>query len=66
MKKKELKNLAKKIANCEYIIQTSQDSDELNKAKNEIFKLTSGVTSFEDLDYMDEMVQEFLKKKFAE
>ena len=25
MKKKELKNLAKKIAECEYIIQTSQD-----------------------------------------
>lgn len=66
MKKKELKNLAKKIANFEYIIQTSQNEDELNYAKNEIFKLTSGVTSFEELDLMDEMVQDILNKKFAE
>lgn len=66
MKKKELKNLAKKIANFEYIIQTSQNEDELDYAKNEIFKLTSGVTSFEELDLMDEMVQDILNKKFAE
>lgn len=66
MKKKELKNLAKKIANFEYIIQTSQNEDELDYAKNEIFKLTGGVTSFEELDLMDEMVQDILNKKFAE
>ena len=66
MKKKELKNLAKKIANYEYIIQTSQNEDELDYAKNEIFKLSSGVTSFEELDLMDEMVQDILNKKFAE
>ena len=66
MKKKELKNLAKKIADFEYIIQTSQNEDELDYAKNEIFKLTSGVTSFEELDLMDEMVQDILNKKFAE
>ena len=66
MKKKELKNLAKKIANFEYIIQTSQNEDELDYAKNEIFKLTSGVTSFEELDLMDEMVQDILNKKFVE
>lgn len=65
MKKKELKNLAKKIAECEFIIQTSQDNDEKERAKNDIFKLTSGINSFEDLDLMDEMVQEFLTKKFA-
>ena len=65
MKKKELKNLAKKIAECEYIIQTSQDDYEKNQAKNEIFKLTNSVHNFEDLDLMDEMVQEFLAKKFA-
>ena len=32
MKKKELKNLAKKIADCEYIIQYSEDSYEINQA----------------------------------
>ena len=66
MKKKELKNLAKKIAECEYIIQTSQDDYDKEQAKNDIFKLTSGIHSFEDLDLMDEMVQEFLAKKLAE
>lgn len=34
MKKKELKNLAKRIAEAEYIIQTSSDKKEINKAKN--------------------------------
>ena len=63
MKKKELKNLAKKVADCEYIIQTSNDSYEKNKAQDEIMRLSSMVHSFEDLDVMDEMVQELLAKK---
>lgn len=66
MKKKELKNLAKKIAECEYIIQTSQNDYEKDQAKNDIFRLTNGIHSFEDLDLMDEMVQEYLAKKLAE
>lgn len=64
MKKKELKNLAKKVADYEYIIQTSNDSYEKNKAQDEIMRLSSMVHSFEDLDVMDEMVQEILSKKF--
>ena len=66
MKKKELKNLAKKIADCEYTIQTSSDEDKKISAKNDIFKLTNSIHSFEDLDLLDEMVQEYLTKKFAE
>ena len=46
MKKKELKNLAKKVADCEYIIQTSNDSYEKNKAQDEIMRLSSMVHSF--------------------
>ena len=65
MKKKELKNLASKIADYEYILQTDNDLKIKDQAKNEIFKLTAGIHSFEDLDLIDEMVQEFLKKKFA-
>lgn len=63
MKKKELKNLAKKVADCEYIIQTSNNNYEISKAQDEIMRLSSGVHSFEDLDIMDEMVQELLAKK---
>ncbi len=62
MKKKELKNLAKKIAQAEYVLQNSEDIDEKQQARDEILKVSSGVHSFEDLDLLDEMVQEFLKK----
>ncbi len=63
MKKKELKNLAKKIAECEYIIQKNDDEYEVEKAQNEIMRLSGMVHSFEDLDVIDTMVQELLAKK---
>lgn len=62
MKKKELKNLAKKIAKYELILQNSTDTKEKEQAQNEIMKLTSEVHSFEDIDLLDEMIQEFLEK----
>lgn len=62
MKKKELKNLAKKIASCEYVLQTSNDGYERDQARDEIMKISSGIHSFEDLDIIDEMVQELLAK----
>ena len=64
MKKKELKNLAKKIAECELIIQ-NKDSDPYDKeeARNQIFKLTGQIRDFSDLDLIDEMVQEILNKE---
>ena len=62
MKKKELKNHAKKIAQAENVLQNSDDIDEKQQARDEILKVSSGVHSFEDLDLLDEMVQEFLKK----
>ncbi len=62
MKKKELKNLAKKIARCEYILQTSDDMDEKNQAREEIMKISSGIHSFDDLDLLDEMVQDLLSE----
>lgn len=62
MKKKELKNLAKKIASCEYVLQTSNDGYERDQARDEIMKISSGIHSFEDLDMIDEMVQELLAK----
>ena len=62
MKKKELKNLAKKIAKYESILQNSTDAKEKEQVQNEIMKLTSEVHSFEDIDLLDEMIQEFLEK----
>lgn len=60
MKRKELKNLAKKIAQAERIIQTSNDQEEIQRAQQEIMMLSSHVDSLDDIIIIDEMVQELL------
>ena len=62
MKRKELKNLAEKIAKCEYVIQNSNDSVAVQAAQEEIMRLSSRVHDFQDIDTIDEIVQELLKK----
>ena len=62
MKKKELKNLAEKIAKCEYIIENSKDKAAISAAQTEIMRLTSKVHDFQDLDQLDELIQDILKK----
>ena len=62
MKKKELKNLAAKIAKCEKIIQTSDDKKAIHQAENEIMELSGKVTSLEDMIAIDELVMELLEK----
>lgn len=62
MKKKELRNLAAKIAKLEKIIQSSDDKDEISKAENEIIKVSSSVKSLEDMMAIDEIVMELLAK----
>lgn len=65
MKKKELKNLAQKIADYEYILETSEDQNEINNAQKNIMQLTSKVHDFQDLDLLDEMIQDILQKKLS-
>ena len=60
MKRKELKQLAKKIAKNEYIIQTSSDKDAIRRAQDEIFQLSGQVDSLDDITAIDEYVQEIL------
>lgn len=62
MKTKELKNLAKKIAQAELVVQTSTDKDQIYKAQNQIMEYSSHVDSLEDITIIDEMVQEILSK----
>lgn len=62
MKTKELKNLAKKIAQAELIVQTSDDNEQIHKAQNQIMEYSSHVNSLEDITIIDEMVQEILSK----
>ena len=63
MKRKELKNLAQKIAKCEKIIQTSDDIKEKAKAEQEIMRISSNVADLDDLLIIDELVMEILEKK---
>ena len=62
MKRKELKNLAEKIAKCEYTIQHSDDDKAVQSAQEEIMRLSSRVHDFQDIDTIDEMVQDLLFK----
>lgn len=62
MKKKELKNLATKIAKCERIIQTSDDKKAIHQAEEEIMRLSSSVDKLEDMVAIDELVMELLEK----
>ena len=61
MKKKELKELAVRIAECEKAIQENKDIISVSQAQDEIMKLTAKVKSLSDLDLLDEMIQEILK-----
>ena len=62
MKKKEIKNLAQKIAKYERIIQSSDDKKLVHQAEEEIMRLSSSVNSLEDMVAIDELVMELLEK----
>lgn len=62
MKKKELKNLAVKIAKYQKIINDSEDTTAIHDAQEQIMKLSSRVDSLEDIMIIDEIVMELLEK----
>ena len=62
MKKKEIKNLAQKIAKYERIIQNSDDDKMVRQAQEEIKRLSSSVDSLDDMVAIDELVMELLEK----
>lgn len=62
MKKKELKNLAAKIAEAEYIVQTSKDSNAVHQAQETIMNLSGKINNLEEMVLLDDMIQEILDK----
>ena len=62
MKQKEIKNLAKKIAQWELILQKATSTEEKQRAENEIIKLSACVKSIEDMVALDEAIQDLLLK----
>ena len=63
MKRKELKNLAKKIAEAELNLQAAKTSDEEHLIEEQILFLSSRVTNLLDMIVLDDMVQELLSKQ---
>lgn len=61
MTHKELNKLANKIADCERIIQENKDQNAVTKAQDEIILLSSQLDIM-DLLYLDDILQEILKK----
>lgn len=62
MNKKEIKNLAKQIARAELTIQNSTDQKERTYAMDTIIALSSKLSSLEEMERVDEMVQKILEK----
>lgn len=60
MKQKEIKNLAKKIAQQEKIIQTTKDLEAKARAEREIVRLSACVKSIDDMVALDEAIQDLL------
>jgi hypothetical protein len=60
MKRKELKNLAKKIAKYEQIIQTSDNPKLIREAQVAIIEISGMVDSLDDITLIDEYVQDIL------
>ena len=62
MTKKELRDIAKKIAENELILETSEDHNAISQAQTNIMALTHRISKLEDATYVDELVQEILSK----
>lgn len=63
MKKKELKEIAQKMAEAEAIISNPDSTDYMIKqAKSIILSLTDRVEDMNDLVLLDELIQNFLEK----
>ena len=64
MNKKQLKQLAKKLADLEHIIQTETDKDEVDRAKDKMIQAqNSADLELEEMVMLDEMVQRYLLEK---
>lgn len=62
MKQKEIKNLAKKIAQQEMIIQNAASTEEKQRAEQEIVRLSACVKTVDDMVALDEAIQDLLMK----
>ena len=63
MKRKELKNLAKKIVLAEQKLDSATEPSERQKYQDQIIELSGHINSYDDIFILDGMIQEILEKK---
>ena len=64
MTKKQMKQLATKIANLEIIVQTSNDENAVREAKNRMIQLNeSAELDLNDMIKLDAMISDLLNKE---
>lgn len=62
MKTKELKKLANEIIALERIIDTNEDEESVNKAKNRIIEISGHIDPL-DMMRIDEIIQEQIQRQ---
>ena len=62
MKAKEIKNLAKKIAQQEINLRNTTTTEEKSRIEKEIVRLSACVKTIEDMVALDEAIQDILLK----
>lgn len=62
MKKSEMKKLAQKFAQLE-LIASGEEEGNAQLAQQKIMELTGKIKDLDDLFYIDELIQDILKKK---
>lgn len=62
MKAKEIKNLAKKIAQQEINLRNATTTEEKSRIEKEIVRLSACVKTIEDMVALDDAIQEMLLK----
>lgn len=63
MEKSEIKQIAKQLAACEYILQTSDNQEDKDKAEMFMIKLALSIPDIETIGEIDEMVSAILENK---
>ena len=61
MTKRELRKLAKRIADLEKVIQANENQEKVTKAQRKIYNLSSKINDPEDMFLLDELIQQELE-----
>ena len=62
MKRKELKNLAQKIAKAELARAKATDPVDIKNAENEIIRLSGKISNIEEMLLLDDLIQDYIQE----